>query len=264
LAAAPAADWRAIDPQTMLVMDLERGGRIVMALAPDFAPVHVSNIRALAATHWFDGQSITRVQDNYVVQFGDASKTPLPSGVVSPPPAEYDRPLAGLGFRPLGYRDPYAEFTGHVASWPVARDGDRAWLTHCYGILGVGREAPPDVGSGAELYVVIGQAPRHLDRNLALVGRVVLGMEALSALPRGTAVMGFYEKPDQRIKIRSLRIASDLPAADRPRLDVLDSDSKSFALWSQSRANRPESFFVRPAGAIDVCSALPPVRVRPG
>ncbi|MEJ0023971.1 MAG: peptidylprolyl isomerase [Alphaproteobacteria bacterium] len=258
LASAPDTAWRAIDPQNMLVLDLESGARIVMELAPDFAPVHVSNIRALAAAHFFDGLSIVRVQDNYVVQFGDASKTPLPAGVVKDPPAEYDRSSAGLGFRPLGYRDTYAETTGNVASWPVARDGDRAWLTHCYGMLGVGREEPPDVGNGAELYVVIGQAPRNLDRNLALVGRVLVGMEILSPLPRGTGAMGFYERPDQKIKIRSIRIGSDLSASDRPHIEVLDSDSESFALWSKAaRTGRRRFSSAQPAQRMCVACWLP-------
>ncbi|GAA3255116.1 hypothetical protein GCM10020258_13330 [Sphingomonas yabuuchiae] len=43
-------------------------------------------------------------------------------------------------------------------------------------------------GVGAELYTIIGHSPRGLDRNIAVVGRVVDGMDALSTLPRGTGI----------------------------------------------------------------------------
>src|SRR4029077_19586463 len=96
--------------------------------------------------------------------------------------------------------------------FPAARDpaSGRAWLAHCYGMVGAGRENDADSGGGPELYAVIGHAPRHLDRNVTLLGRVVLGIERLSVLPRGTAAMGFYEKPEERVPIRSLKVAADL------------------------------------------------------
>ena len=48
-------------------------------------------------------------------------------------------------------------------------------------MVGVGRDLSPDTGTGGELYAVIGHAPRHLDRNIALVGRIVSGIEHMSA-----------------------------------------------------------------------------------
>ena len=178
VATAPAAAWRPVAPENLLAMDLAGGGQVAIELAPDFAPVHVANIRAFVRAGWFDGGTIERVQDNYVVQWaGKDEKRPLPAGVVAHPPAEYERPLAGLALRPLTSRDAYAAQVGHSGGWPVASDGHAAWLPHCYGMVGVGRDMPPDTGSGSELYAVIGQAPRHLDRNIALVGRVVGGIE---------------------------------------------------------------------------------------
>ena len=93
------------------------------------------------------------------------------------------------------------------------RRKNEAWLTHCYGSVGVGRDVDSDSGGGTELYAVIGNAPRHLDRNITLVGRVVQGMELLSVLPRGTGALGFYEKAEQRVPIKSIRVAADVPAA---------------------------------------------------
>jgi peptidylprolyl isomerase len=119
---------------------------------------------------------------------------------------------------------------------------------------------PPDTGSGAELYVVIGHGPRHLDRNIAAVGRVLAGIEGLSALPRGTGALGFYTDPAQRVKLVSARMALELPVSERPRFEVLRTDSASFAAWADARANRRDEFFVRPAGGADICNLLPPVR----
>ena len=261
LAAAAPSDWAPIDPNQLLVMDLARGGRIVIQLADTFAPVHVANIRALARAHWYDGLVIERVQDDYVAQWGDPSgKKPLPQGVVTPAPAEYSRPAAGVPVTPLPFPDPYADRVGLWGSFPVAEAGGEAWLAHCYGMVGVGRNVNPDTGSGAELYAVIGQPPRNLDRNIALVGRVLEGMSLLAALPRGHGDLGFYASTAERVPIRSVRLALDLPAANRPSFEVLKTWSSGFRTWVHVKANREDSFFLRPAGALDLCNAMPPVR----
>jgi peptidylprolyl isomerase len=260
---APADAWRPIDPANLLVIELKERGRVVIELAPDFAPVHIANVRAFAKARWWDGASIYRVQDNYVSQWGNGdAKTELPAGVVRQPPHEYHRPLAGLKVRPLGFPDSYAPMVGHSGGWPVAYDPEegRAWLTHCYGYVGVGRDLAPDTGTGGELYAVIGHAPRHLDLNIAVIGRVVEGMALLSARPRGTEALGFYKEPAQNIPIVRARLAADLPAAERPAYQVLRSDSQAFTDFVTGRANRGGEFFQRPAGGVDICNAQVPVR----
>ena len=261
LAASPQSDWAAIDPSDLLVMDLARGGRVVIQLADDFAPVHVANIKKLAHAHWYDGLVIERVQDDYVVQWGDPNGSkPLPPGVAKPAPPEYSRPAAGVPIAPLPYPDTYARRVGVWSSFPVAETGEEAWLVHCYGMVGVGRDVNPDTGTGAELYAVIGQPPRGLDRNIALVGRVVDGMALIAALPRGQGDLGFYANPADRVAIRSIRLAADLPPAERPRYEVLKTSSDTFRRWIEVKANRQDTFFLRPADALDVCNAMPPVR----
>jgi peptidylprolyl isomerase len=263
LAAAPASAWKNADPNDLLVIDLAGGGRVVILLAGAFAPAHIDNIRKLARAHWWDGLAIERVQDNYVVQWGDPDgKKPMPPGV-GLPPAEYERAAAGLAITPLAFTDTYAPHVGLTGAFPVAGDGAHAWLAHCYGMVGVGRDVNPDVGTGAELYAVIGQPPRQLDRNIAVVGRVVEGMELLSALPRGAGDMGFYAMPAQRTGIVRTRIAADLPGPEQPHIQVLDVTSPTFAQWIHVKANRQDAFYLRPAGALDVCNAMPPVRPSP-
>ena len=263
VAAAPASAWKTIAPDDLLVMDLAGGGRIVIQLAPAFAPVHVANVRALARGNYWNGATVYRVQDNYVAQWGqNESDKPWPSGVSPKPPAEYTRPLQGLTVVPLGSPDPYAPGAGFVDGWPVAFSPKAGWadLAHCYGSVGVGRDVSPDTGIGGELYAVIGQAPRQLDRNIALVGRVIDGIDRLSSLPRGTGDLGFYKDKAQDVPIASIRLASAIPAAERPSYEYMDTSSPSFARYLHVRANRHDDFYIRPAGGVDLCNVQVPVR----
>lgn len=265
VAQSTAADWRPIDPENLLVMDLADGGRVIIELAPDFAPVHVANVRAFARAGWWNAATVYRVQENYVAQWGNGdAEGALPAGVTRVPPAEYERAAAGLAPRPLGFPDSYAAAVGHVDGWPVAWDPDRnmAWLTHCFASVGVGRDVAPDTGTGGELYAVIGHAPRPLDRNIANIGRVIEGIGHLSARPRGTGDLGFYraEAGETPIPIRAIRLAADMPEAERPRFEVMRSDTESFSRYVTGRANRGGTFFTVPAGGVDVCNVNVPIR----
>jgi peptidylprolyl isomerase len=265
LESSQPSDWRRPDPANTLYLELATG-RVIIELAPRFAPGHVANIKALVREKFFDGLPIGRVQDNYVTQWGDvdevrqsdAAKRQLPDETV----IAWN---SALPFVKLPDADGYASETGWLDGFPVGVErtpAKQAWMTHCYGVVGVGRNDWPDNGSGAELYAVIGQAPRHLDRNIVLVGRVIRGMDLLSSLPRGREALGFYseeEKP-KRPLIRSARLASDLPAAERTDLEILRTDTPLFTRYVEARRNRHESWFVRPAGHIDVCNLAIPVR----
>jgi peptidylprolyl isomerase len=265
LAASSPADWRPLDPNNTLYVELP-AGRVVIELAPGFAPLHVANIKTLARARYFDGLSIIRVQDDYVAQWGDPdNRHPLPPGMDKTAP-EFDSPLPSpLPFTKLPDGDVYAPEVGFSDGFPVARAPalHRTWLAHCYAMVGVGRDLDVESGSGAELYVVIGHAPRHLDRNVALVGRVMKGMELLSSLPRGSAAMGFYAKSEAPTPIKSVRIAADLPESQRSPLEVIRTGSPTFTALIESRRNRPEDFFKVQAGRIDLCNVPIAVRERP-
>lgn len=266
LDASAPGDWRALDPENTLVMQLP-AGRVVIELAPAFAPAHVRNIRALARNGYFAGLSINRSHDNFVVQWGDpeedaARRKALGEGALAKLPAEFDRPAEGLAFHRLPDVDGWAAQVGFSDGFPVAREGGRAWLAHCYGVVGAGRETAADSSTGAELYVVTGQSPRQLDRNITTVGRVLQGIELLSALPRGTGPLGFYTDAAQRVPIASLRLSADLPPAERPALEVLRTDTPTFDALVEARRNRRDDFYKRPAGHIDLCNVPVPVRAR--
>jgi peptidylprolyl isomerase len=263
--AAPS-DWRRPDPANTLYMDLA-GGRVIIELAPRFAPQHVANIKQLVAEKFFDGLGVVRVQDNFVAQWGDADKARPTETALRKLPDENGAAFGkGLPFIKLPDADGYAPETGWIDGFPVGverKPSGQMWIAHCYGVLGVGREDWPDTGSGAELYVVTGQAPRQLDRNVVTVGRVLRGMELLSSLPRGTGAMGFYEKPEQRALIKSIRLASNVPESERTALEVLRTDTPLFTKYVESRRNRRDGWYVHPAGHTDVCNINIPVRDAP-
>jgi peptidylprolyl isomerase len=270
LEASKPADWRTPDPENTLYLDLA-AGRVVIELASAFAPLHAANIRQLARQHYFDGLAILRVQDNFVTQWGDPdAETPdkaHPFGKAAKTLApEFERAIAAdLPFTRLPDGDVYAPDVGFTLGMPAARDrkAGKTWLAHCYGMVGAGRDNGVETGSGAELYVVIGHAPRQLDRNIAVVGRVVQGMELLSALPRGSGPLGFYEKPEQHLPITSVRVAADVPAAQRTPLEILRTDTPTFNALVESRRNRRDDWYKVPAGRIDLCSVPIPVRTPP-
>ncbi|SDR22366.1 peptidylprolyl isomerase [Pseudoxanthomonas sp. CF125] len=264
--AAPADAWRTLDPANTLYLELETG-RVIIELAPQFAPEHVANIRTLASEHFWDGLSIYRSQDNFVVQFGDPdaddpAKARSLGTAKKKLPAEFHRASAGLKFDRLPDPDGWAPQVGFVDGFPVGRDPKtgQTWLAHCYGALGAGRNNEADSSVGAELYVVDGQSPRQLDDNITVVGRVIQGMELLSVIPRGPAPMGFYEKPELRTTIKSIKLASELPEAERVPLQLLRTDSKTFVEATEARRNRRDDFYKRPAGHIDLCNVPLPVR----
>lgn len=329
VASAPASDWIAIPAEDLLVMTLAPDAdgnprKVVIQLMPaPFSQGWIENIRTLARARWYDGISVNRVQDNYVVQWGDpnvdnpeatGAEKALPPGLrvmdegeyvthdlLSVPekrgrpkfnynlgmnvsrnaiiaangsvivPDSFKEALKGDASEAVGevmpnMGDAYATLASFARGWPIggAHDNGAAsfWPVHCYGMVGVGRGYSPDTGTGAELYTVIGHAPRHLDRNIALVGRIVEGMEHLSSLPRGSGDLGFYtaQEAGKRTPILSIRVASDLPAAEQPRFEYLSTEGETFARYAEARANRRDPFFIVPAGGADICNIPVPVR----
>lgn len=269
LKTSKAEEWRTLDPAHLLYLDLP-AGQVVIELSSDFAPKHVANILKLAKQGYFDGLAILRSQDNYVVQWGDPNgddkdKAKPMGDAATRVEAEFETPWsAAIPYTRLPDGDVYAPEVGFSNSMPVGRDpkAGRGWLTHCYGMVGVGRGNETDSGSGAELYVVNGHAPRHLDHNVTVVGRVVQGMELLSVLPRGTGALGFYEKPEQLTTIKRIRVGSEVPASERKALEVLRNDSASFRELTEMRRNRRDDWYVAPAGHVELCNVLLPVRTK--
>lgn len=263
--AAPPEAWRGLDPGNTLYMDVG-GSTVVFELAPELAPNTVRNIRTLVREGFFDGLSINRVQDNYVVQWGDPdAEDPAKmrkQGVPATLAPEFGVPAASTAFTPIPGPDGFGE-PGFVNGFAATRKDGAVWATHCYGALGVGRGEAADSGNGSELYVVIGHAPRHLDRNVTIVGRVISGTETLSSLKRGTGALGFYETAAERVPIARIRLGSDVTADERLPIEIMRTDSASFRDYVDARAHRTrDGWFVHEPGFIDICNVRVPQRAR--
>lgn len=261
--ASKPGDWRPLDPENTLYMDLPTG-RVVIELAPSFAPNTAANIRALVREKYFDDLFIIRSQDGFVVQWGDPDEeNPKPFKAARTIKAEFTAPIKAAGsFTRLKDGDVYAPQVGHVNGFPAARDpsSGQTWLVHCPAMIGVARDLGADTGNGSQLYVVTGHAPRHLDRNITVVGRVVHGMPLLSSQPRGTGAAGFYEKPEQRMPLKLVRLAADVPEAERSKLEVMRTDSATWQAVIEAQRNRGGPWTKVATGKIDLCNAPIPVR----
>lgn len=257
-----SSQWRSIDPENLLVMELEKG-QVLLELAPQFAPLHVDNIRVLVEQAYFDETAVIRSQENYVAQWGDpqagTDKARSQGNAKEKLKVEFFRDADDVGFTPIESRDAYAEKVGFTNGFPTASDGQLAWLAHCYGMLGVSRGMGDDSGNGSGLYVVTGHAPRHLDRNVTLVGRVIKGMEYLTTLPRGTGPLGFYETPSEHALIKSIKLASDFPDGVFS-LEIMRTNSTAFAKHVAARTTRSEEWFLEPTGRIELCNVAVPLR----
>jgi cyclophilin family peptidyl-prolyl cis-trans isomerase len=260
--ASKPSDWRPLDPDNTFYVELP-AGRVVIEMTPAYAPNHVENIKALVRENYFDGLAIIRSQDNYVVQWDDPTEKREVKKAKSSLKQEFDVKLdRSVPFTRLPDADAYAPEVGMSNGFPSGRDRHegRMWLAHCYGMVGVGRDSNPDSGSGKDLYVVIGHAPRHLDRNVTLVGRVMQGIELLSTLPRGTGTLGFYEKPEQYVPIKTIRMAADVPEAERSKLEVLRTDTPTFQAVVDALRHRGGEWFKYSPGKTELCNV--PVTVR--
>jgi peptidylprolyl isomerase len=256
------SDWVAIPDDELLVVMLKDNRRVLIRLAPRLAPEHVANIRRLARTGWWDNSSVYRVQENWVAQWGDATeKKPLPEGILARPAAEFDIDAFDTA-QTLTRPDAYSTASGISADgWAMATDRKAAWLTHCYGSVGVARDGLPDTGTGAELFTPIGQTARRLDRNYTIVGRIIEGMDYLSALPRSAAKMGVYATEGERTPILTVRLASDMPAAERPQFQYRAANNLRFAALIK-RKEQPAPPTVGLGGA-DICDIPLAVREAP-
>jgi len=259
--------WREVDPEDLVVMDLSYG-RVLMELAPDFAPKHAERFRALVRAKFYNGQSFYRVIDGFVAQGGigegDDKKTPEWPALK----AEFDRPIDDdVTFTKLGSPDLFANEVGHVDGFPVGRDWKegRMWILHCPGTLAMARDNDPDTG-GTEFYVPIGHGPRRLDRNLTAFGRVLDGMQYLQKLNRGDPKVesGVIQDASKRDPIVRMQMAADMPKGERPRIQVVDTASKGFAAFKDQRRNPAPDFYKKVSPNLDICAFNAQVQVPSG
>jgi peptidylprolyl isomerase len=268
-----SSDWRAVDPQNLVLIDTKYG-QVAVELAPEFAPNHTMRLRELIRARFYDGLAFYRVVDGFVAQGGIGEGTastkdhPIQAKTLDRWPrlkAEFDRASSPEPvFTPLGNADLFAPEVGFEDGFPVARDAKdgREWLIHCPGTFAFARDNDPDTAT-TEFYVVIGEAPRRLDRDLTAFGRVLSGMQYLQKLERGdpdvdNGVISDIAKAD---KILRIRISADIPRSERPAFEVVRTESKTFDDSVELRRHPTSPFYFRkPPPVLDICAV--PIVVR--
>ena len=258
LTASTPDEWRALDPENLLVIELERGN-VIVAFSTALAQAHVAQVKALAREGFYDGLSFYRVIDGFVAQGGDALEAREIKTAAKTMVAEFEQPVTiEISFNAIKDADGYADQVGFVGSIPAGVNvaDETIWHLHCTGAFAFGRNNEKDSAS-TEFYITL-QPQRYLDRNLSVFGRVVEGMEHLQALRRVSPPE--TAEDDMGETIITMRVGSDLPAAEQPALEILDSASAAFADYYESRRNRPEPFFHFRHNFMDVCQFGVPVR----
>jgi peptidylprolyl isomerase len=257
-----AADWRTPEAEDLIYLQLG-DERVIIELNDRFAPQTSKRIRELVRSGFYDGLDFYRVIDGFVAQGGQGEP---PEGAESQPTlaAEFEIDAdESLSFTPAQKPDLFAAESGFVEGFPAARDADsaKAWLTHCPGAVAMARGTAPDSGT-TDYYIVIGQAPRYLDRNLTIFGRVIHGMAHVQRIRRGPSdANGIIEASNQRTNMTSVRVAADLPVEQRTPLQVIDTGGEAFQQTLISRRDRSNPFFHhKPPMVLDVCQV--PVATR--
>lgn len=264
--AQSAMTWREVSPENLVYMELalagDETGLVIIELNPRFAPETVKQFRRLVEEGFYRGLSFYRVIDGFVAQGGDGSDIASPNGEPTLP-AEFEiRADEDLPWTRVEEKDLYQAETGFTDGFAAARDGKSAWLTHCPGVIAMARGNEPESGS-TDFYIVIGQAPRYLDRNLAIFGRVVHGMDQVQRIRRGlTEENGIIADDTRRTRIRNMRLGTKVEEPLRKAVYVMDTGSKGFSEFMAARRDRKDAFFHHhPPEVLDVCQVPVGTRV---
>lgn len=255
-----AQDFRSPDPANILVMDTSEG-RIVIELAPHFAPKHVAQVKRLVADGFYNDKSFYRVIEGFVAQGGyendELNKTPALA-------IEADFSMQGVAYTAVQENDLFAPFTAFSQGFAMAMNADksRGWLTHCPGVVALARGNEPDTGT-SDFYIVIGQAPRYLDRIMTVFGRVIDGMDVVQRIRRGkSSENGIIKERAQRTLIERVQLMASMAKAERPTLELERTHGEAFEKKLQSRKHRQHPFFFKkPPPVLDVCQI--PLSTRP-
>lgn len=258
---APASEWRTVPADNLLVIDTTKG-RILVEMIPEIAPGHVERMRLLARAAFFDNLKWHRVIDYFMAQTGDPLGTGDGQSAWPDLKAEFTfRRGPETPFQPVAA--PSGALVGFLHALPVqtqpdalmAQTGDHkvhGWGLYCPGVAGMARDDNPD--SANSQFFIMRQAYPSLDKRYTVWGVAVSGLDVVRTLNFGTDASGMVAQPDLMTRVR---IAADLPEADRPVVQVLDTASPRFRdLVQQARASHGADF--------SVCDVTLPVQVSGG
>ena len=268
--------WNPADLENTVYLQLEEG-TVVIELNSTFAPKTVKRFKELLEEQFYRSLSFYRVIDGFVAQGGDESDIDGQAAAntikaefeiawpLKPEDKEEAKDWQPMAWTLVQKEDMFAPYTGFINGFPAARDekkAGKAWLTHCPGSIAMARNEDPHSGS-TDFYIVIGQAPRYLDRNLTIFGRVIWGMDIVQRIKRGPALdNGIIQEDLERTWIKRMQLASSLEESEQLDIYVADTNSKGFKAMLKKRRNRSEKFFHhQPPKVLDICQVPIPSRL---
>ncbi len=133
------------DPENTLIMETSKGP-VVIAMRPDLAPAHVTQIKALVRGGFYDGLKFHRVIDGFMAQTG------CPQGTGT----------GGSG------KKLKAEFSQEK---------------HVRGTVSMARSQDPNSGD-SQFFICFAEAP-WLNKQYTAWGQVIEGMENIDAINKG-------------------------------------------------------------------------------
>jgi peptidylprolyl isomerase len=225
---ASAADWRTLDPENGLVVDTTKG-RIIVEMVPEVAPAHIARIKELTRQGFYDGLIFHRVIGDFMAQTGDPLGTGEGGSSLPNVAAEFTFKRTDKGPATIVAR-PGSTDIGFVKSLPVQTQSEDlmimkadgsvdGWGLFCPGVMGMARAGAPD--SANSQFFFMRQVNSSLDRNYTAWGRVVSGLDVVRRLQVGEPPAN----PDKMVKVRVL---ADIPAAERPKVELLDTNGGAF------------------------------------
>ena len=250
-------DWRTVDPENMLVIETSKG-RVVVELAPQVAPGHVERMKVLARQQFYDGLDFFRVIDGFMAQTGDPkndstgqSELPDLQGEFSfkRDPANPDFVSVGTVIQSeAGFIGSMPVFSQLALLAPLMADGKvNAWGAFCPGTVGAARGGDPN-SANSQFFLMRDHYPA-LEKTYTAYGRALVGLDVIRSIKAGEPV----EPP--RDKLLTVRVAADLPEAERPQIRVVDTKSA----WFKARANE---VFIDRGLVFTPCAVDLPVEVR--
>lgn len=252
---ATETQWRNVAPENMVIMTLPHGD-VVFELSTDFSPEHVKQFKKLAKDGVYKDNKFYRVIDGFVAQGGPDEATEKKFDIKT---LKIEEDLAidkDWQYTKVQDNDLFAPITGFKNGFGIGVDeaAGKAWLTHCPGILALGRGNEPDTAT-SHFYITNGQAPRYLDRIMSVFGRVIYGMNHVQAIQRTSVIEGDDDVPSELYTpILDMQLMSDLPEDKQWQIAVEDTSSEAFVKKIDDRRKRENAFFYKkPPPVLDVC-----------
>lgn len=225
-AAAPAptaADWRTPNPDDVLVIDTNKG-RIILELVPEIAPKFTAQVRELAKAHFYDGLTFFRVIDDFMAQTGDPENRGTGQSDKPNVPAEFgfrrgpETPfalVADQAVAEVGFIKSVPVTTQSMQLAPLTRDGKiSGYALYCPGVGGAARGEDPD-SANSQFFMMRAHYPQ-LERRYTAFGRVISGQSVVTSIKTGEPV------PEPQDRMERLRLLSDIPEKERPKIRVID------------------------------------------